>query len=128
MNKIINLVDMGFCTLWRGNILRLPAKWPYEDVVDFMIYESQDEERPYGLIVTSGQKAGLILTLLPVESVAADSGGLSVRWVVDNWGGWIYPECDVSDVYLVDGYKADWPVVGGISNGRKSGEKGKRGR
>lgn len=102
----MKLVDLREESIWRGNVFRIPAKWPYEDFVDFMVYESQDEERPYGLIVTSGQKAGLILVLLPAESVTVGVRGLNVRWLVDNWSKWVYPECDVSDVLIVNGYVA----------------------
>ncbi|GAB7541134.1 Imm45 family immunity protein [Cupriavidus sp. 8B] len=106
MKKITKLADIKSASLWHGNILRMPAKWPYEDVVDLMVFDAQDEHTPYGLIVTSGQKAGLILVHLPPESVQAIGGGVSVEWVISNWSKWIYPDCDVKEVYVIDRYVA----------------------
>lgn len=65
-----------------------------------MVFESQVEDRPLGLIITSGYKAGLILVYLPRDSFSKE-GGLNKEWVVSNWEKWIYPDCDVSDVMLV---------------------------
>jgi hypothetical protein len=101
----VRLVDYKNCSFARGNIFRARGEYPYEESVDFMIFESQIEERPYGLIVTSGYKAGLILINLPRESSSVD-GGLDKEWVVSNWEKWIYPDCDVSDVYFIDRYES----------------------
>ncbi|HCR58845.1 Imm45 family immunity protein [Raoultella terrigena] len=101
--KLINYKEKGIS---RGTVFRLPATWPYEEWVDFMLFETQDDERPYGLIVSSGYKAGLFLIKLPIESISDEGHGLSTEWVIANWEKWIYPECDVSDVYLIDGYVA----------------------
>lgn len=60
----------------------------------------------HGLVVSSGHKAGLILISLPTESKSEEGRALSTQWIIDNWAKWIYPECDVSDVYLFDGYEA----------------------
>lgn len=85
---------------------RSPATWPYEKWVDFMLFETQDDERPYGLIVSSGYKAGLFLVKLPIESMSDEGYGVSTDWVINNWEKWIYPECKVEDVHLVEGYVA----------------------
>ena len=79
------------------------GKYPYEEWVDFMVYEVPADERGYGLIVTSGYKAGSVVVHLPKES-HSESCGLSKDWVVANWSKWIYPECDISSVYLIDRY------------------------
>ena len=104
--EIKKLINYKNNTIYRGNVFRLPAQWPYEDWVDFMVFETQDSERPYGLIVSSGYKAGLFLIKLPGESLSDKEHALSTQWIIDNWAKWIYPECDVSDVYLFDGYEA----------------------
>ena len=98
-----SLIDVEDESLFRGNILRVPGKYPYEEFVDFMIFDTQSEDRRYALIVTSGYKAGLILVYLPQESEAA-GGGVNLKWLVSNWNKWIYPECDVSDVTLISRY------------------------
>ncbi|AJF72050.1 MULTISPECIES: Imm45 family immunity protein [Raoultella] len=102
----MKLIDYKEKSISRGTVFRLPANWPYEEWVDFMLFETQDDERPYGLIVSSGYKAGLFLIKLPIESISDEGLGISTEWVIANWAKWIYPECDVSDVYLIDGYVA----------------------
>jgi len=76
MNKFVKLMDAPGDGLWHGNILRLKAKWPYENVVDFMVFDTLDEERPSGLIVTSGHKAGFIFEKIKVSDYVFDTGVL----------------------------------------------------
>ncbi|CNL09011.1 Uncharacterised protein [Yersinia frederiksenii] len=106
MQEIVKLTDFEEQALCHGNILRLPAQWPYEEYVDFMVFDTQDDERPNGLIVSSGYKAGLILVLLPLESSLPEVRGLSTQWVIANWKKWIYPECEVNNVYVIERYIA----------------------
>ena len=109
MFEKVKLVDSRDACIWHGNILRVRGKYPYEEFVDFMVFETLSEDRPHGLIVTSGYKAGLILVYLPKESSSLD-GGVDREWVVSNWDKWIYPDCNVSDVYLIDKYEAA-PII-----------------
>lgn len=102
----MRLIDYKKTAIARGAIFRLPAIYPYEKWVDFMLFETQDDERPYGLIVSSGFKAGLFLVKLPIESISDEGHGLSKEWVINNWAKWIYPECNVEDVHILDGYVA----------------------
>lgn len=102
----MKLIDYEETTISRGTVFRLPATWPYEEWVDFMLFETQDDERPYGLMVSSGYKAGLFLIKLPIESTSSEGFGLSTKWVINNWGNWIYPECNVEDVYILNAYIA----------------------
>jgi len=102
----MKLIDRKEKSISRGSIFRLPAVWPYEAFVDFMVFETQDDERPYGLIVSSGYKAGLFLVKLPMESVSNEGNGLSTEWIVNNWANWVYPECNVEDVYIIEQYVA----------------------
>ncbi|WNJ95686.1 Imm45 family immunity protein [Vibrio ruber] len=100
---MIKLVDSPTEQIYRGSVLRFPATHPYEKFVDFMVFEQhQDNTRGMGLIVTSGYKAGLISIVLPSES-----GKTSVdkAWLIANWNKWVYPDCNVEDVYLIDCYK-----------------------
>ncbi|MEB6222217.1 Imm45 family immunity protein [Pantoea anthophila] len=105
MQEPVKLIEIKDIALRHGNIFRLPAVWPYEAMVDFMVVDLSNADRPYGLIVSSGHKAGLILVKLPAESCLSEVRGLSVEWVIDNWDKWIYPECDVKDVYVIDRYE-----------------------
>ncbi|MFV3318795.1 Imm45 family immunity protein [Pseudomonas sp. NY15374] len=88
----------------RGPVFRAKGSYPYEEVVDFMVFETLEEDRRFGLMVTTGYKAGLPLIILPGESNAGCLG-LSREWVVANWGRWIYPDCDISKVLVIDGYE-----------------------
>lgn len=101
--EMTKLIDYKEIFISRGMIFRLPACWPYEEVVDFMVVEFAET---HGLVVSSGYKAGLILIKLPQESHLKEMRALSTEWIIDNWTKWIYPECDVNDVYLLDGYIA----------------------
>ncbi|KWS27224.1 hypothetical protein CCL11_07375 [Pseudomonas syringae] len=106
MAKKIKLVDFKGDAIYRGNILRVCGKYPYEEFVDFMFFEAKLTGSTYGLMVVSGYKAGLILVYLPNECLAED-GGIDKAWLVKNWSNWIYPDCDVSDVYWIEMYNAD---------------------
>ncbi|WP_268947880.1 Imm45 family immunity protein [Pseudomonas fulva] len=51
----------------RGTVFRAKGSYPYEEVVDFMVFETLDEDCRFGLMVTTGYKAGLPLVWLPRE-------------------------------------------------------------
>lgn len=72
-----------------------------------MVFETLERKTPYGLMVTSGYKAGLVLLIFPGESLV--EGGVGLQWVKRNWKEWVYADCEVSDVYLMDGYEAVSP-------------------
>lgn len=75
-----------------GGVFRFPAKYPYEDIVDFMIFNPNEEGKGLGLITSSGYKAGLISVVLPVE---AGEKCICKDWLLKNWKKWVYPECEV---------------------------------
>jgi hypothetical protein len=84
------LVDLAGEGLSPGDILRLSDNYdtgPGSGPVDLMVYNPRDEERGLGVIVTSGYKAGLILSVFPKTSNYA-KGGLSVDWLIANWDDW----------------------------------------
>ncbi|WP_426577283.1 Imm45 family immunity protein [Xenorhabdus stockiae] len=64
-----------------------------------------------GKISLSGHKAGLLLIQLPNESEHIDKVALKKEWVMSNWSKWIYPECDVNDVYIMDHYSPPLAVL-----------------
>lgn len=99
----MKLIDYKNKSIKRGSIFRLPAVWPYEEWVDFMVI---DLFETHGLVVSSGHKAGLILISLPIESASTEGRALSTEWVITNWAKWIYPECNVDDVHILDEYVA----------------------
>lgn len=88
----------------RGTVFRPKGSYPYEEVVDFMVFETLDENRRLGLMVTTEYKACLPLVLLPGESNAGCQG-LCREWVLANWGKWIYQDFKASQVLVINGYK-----------------------
>ncbi|WP_460042231.1 Imm45 family immunity protein [Pseudomonas sp. S2_H01] len=108
LNSITTLVECSSQIFGRGSVFRVKGKFPYEEAVDFMVFATQAEERQFGLMITTGSKAGLPLAILPSESNVGRMG-LSKEWMVANWAQWVYPDCDVSQVFVLDGYE---PGVG----------------
>ncbi|WP_445621383.1 Imm45 family immunity protein [Kushneria sp. Sum13] len=102
MTEFERLVDREG-KIGRGAVLRFPAKWPYEEVVDFMLVELPHDQ-PYRLIVSSGYKAGLTALILPVESYIEKNWGVDVAWLKSNWNYWVYAECQVEEVMIADNY------------------------
>jgi hypothetical protein len=95
------LVDWTGGALRRGAVLRLPAHYPYERIVDFLVYDPIDRDRGLGLMVDSGYKAGLTLVVLPKESAGAYNGScICPVWLAGNWSTWVYPETLVENVFI----------------------------
>ncbi|EKT4067898.1 Imm45 family immunity protein [Stenotrophomonas maltophilia] len=92
-----------------GTVFRFPRVWPHEAMVDLMLFDNSDELHPHGLIACTGQKAGLILALLPPESGHPDLRGVRAEWLVSEWTHWIYPECPVGKVQVLRRYVAPIP-------------------
>ena len=97
------LIEWEHESISRGIVFRLPAKWPYEDFVDFMVV---DFAHSHGLVVSSGYKAGSILVILPVESNSNEYVGIDTQWIITNWSKWVYPECDVNNVHIIEHYES----------------------
>lgn len=91
-------------TFAHGAVLRTPAKWPYEEIVDFLLIQSQESPSGFTLIVASGYKAGLPLIMLPKEALNSASGGLDGIWVKQNWKKWIYQDSDVVSILFTRDY------------------------
>ncbi|WP_074759407.1 Imm45 family immunity protein [Pseudomonas abietaniphila] len=100
------LVDIKSEVVERGNVLTVSGSKSYEGKVDFMVFETGMSDRPYGLIVSSGYKAGLILAYLPPSS-ARTRGGIDRKWLIEEWSKWVCPESDVRDVWWRPYYEAD---------------------
>jgi hypothetical protein len=82
------LADSSTEPIGFGDLLRLSANYdlgPGSAPVDLLVCEL-NEPGP-GLIVASGQKAGLVFAVLPEE--ACDGGrSLSAAWLRENWERW----------------------------------------
>lgn len=84
----------------RGAVFQLPARWPYEETVEFMLAElPPGADDRTGLIVTTVYKAGLWVTSLPDEAYAAGRPwALSASWLRDNWTAKVYVETDLEKI------------------------------
>lgn len=101
---MIKLVEYTSDSISRGCVFRFPAIWPYESFVDLLVVNIHDNCSQHALVVSTGYKAGLILIQLPKESEYTDKIALKKEWIISNWEKWIYPECSVNDVYIIDNY------------------------
>lgn len=73
-----------------GAVFRSPARYPYEDWVDFMLIESKESPSGYIPLVASGYKAGHRKSDLPLEAKSQDGNGISTHWLIENWQDWVY--------------------------------------
>ncbi|MDC9591021.1 Imm45 family immunity protein [Xenorhabdus sp. XENO-10] len=103
---MVKLIDYEQDGIGRGCVFRFPAVWPYEEFVDLLVinFPNPDKDTMHALVISTGHKAGSLLVELPKESELTNSVGLKKEWIISNWAEWIYPECDVNDVYIIRRY------------------------
>ena len=46
------LIQLTDDVLSHGTVFRFPAVWPYEAMVDLILFDNPDEARPHGLMVS----------------------------------------------------------------------------
>ena len=102
----IRLTDSKEVAVGRGSIFRCKGKYPYEDIVDFMLINFPDAPSGHALIVATGYKAGHLLIALPAEASDPKCHGVSVDWLRKNWNHWIY-EIGPEAVFLQNHYTID---------------------
>jgi hypothetical protein len=84
--KWVSLHNLKERQLWRGTRIRFPAGDPYEDVVEFMFYLCPTSPSGFGLVVTSGYKAGHVNGYLPAEAKpSGDVIAISTSWLKSNF-------------------------------------------
>ncbi|MFK3781563.1 Imm45 family immunity protein [Agrobacterium sp. NPDC089420] len=84
------MADLNEKEIGRGAVFRVKAEYPYEAVVDFMLVETTDAERPLGIMVATGYSAGHIFVHLPYEALMKGTRMLSTVWLKQNWEKWVY--------------------------------------
>ncbi len=94
-------------SFFRGVVFRFPGKYPFENVVDFMLIEDHDAPTFYKLICSTGYHAGQTELALPLEA-RHPAGGVSVSWFQKNWKKWVYSKCDVHQVNYIENYEANF--------------------
>jgi hypothetical protein len=84
--------------LTRGMLLRFAAGDSFESHVVMMVCEAPDKSDRLGLITISGYKAGInCYVVFPSETA---SYKVSIRWLIDNWQLWVWPDGDVNEVEI----------------------------
>jgi hypothetical protein len=101
---MIRLLECDSERIGRGAIFRVRGKYPYEKIVDFMVVETLDGERPLGIMAATGYSAGHTFVRLPSEAISDVAVMLSTAWVKENWSEWIYASCPVEDVFYLERY------------------------
>ena len=92
------LIDYQEDAIYCGAVLRFPADYPYEKIVDFMI---MDIENNLHFCVSSGFKCGAVYIRLPQEGYCVNEYAIDSKWLIENWNKWIYLDCKVDDVYIL---------------------------
>lgn len=97
--------------VWRGAVFRCNGKYPYEETVDFMVFDHPDSPSGFSLLVSSGQKAGEILLQFPIEALhkGSDIKALSTKWIIKNWNDWVYPD-NTKEVKIINHYSFELRV------------------
>ncbi|MBL4623527.1 MAG: hypothetical protein JKY42_00025 [Flavobacteriales bacterium] len=95
---------------YRGVVFRFKAKYPFEEVVDFMAIEDIDAPLRLKSVCSTGFHAGQTELAFPEEAKHSD-GGVSVLWLKENWEKWVYPECGIEEVKFIENYPSSFGWV-----------------
>ena len=98
----MKLIDYKENDLWRGTILRFRGKYPFEEIVDFMLVDIPYVESGFAFICISGYYAGTLEFELPKEARNANARSISVNWLINNWNTWVYSECSIQEVFILE--------------------------
>ncbi len=85
------LTDMPDESLWAGDIIRLAHNYdlgPNSGPVDLMVYDPRDSEAGMGVMVVSGYKSGLTLSVFPKASCGKGQRSLETSWLLRHWNDW----------------------------------------
>ena len=97
----MKLIDHKEEELWTGTILRFKGKYPFEEIVDFMLVSIPWVESGFVFVCISGYHAGKIELCLPNEAKAS-THSISRSWLLKNWNKWIYADCSIQDVHILE--------------------------
>ena len=101
----VRLVELEEDELWRGTVFRFPASYPFEDVVDFMLFADPASDSGFSILCATGSKAGLLEIRLPPEATPnEETQAVSARWLAENWQKWVCPESNPEDVFVIPNY------------------------
>lgn len=101
------LTEMPDDSLWSGDILRLVHNYdlgPGSEPVDLLVYDPHHDDAGMGVVVVSGYKAGLTLSIFPAASCGAGKRSLETAWLLRHWNDWFcytYPRNDQDEMIPV---------------------------
>jgi hypothetical protein len=95
-----NLVESADSDLTRGMLLRFAAGESFENYVVMMVCEDPDKTDRLGLITISGYKAGINCYVVFPNETESSSYQVSIRWLIDNWKIWGWPDGNVNQVEI----------------------------
>ncbi len=84
------LTDLPGESLTAGDVLRLVHDYdlgPGSPPVDLMVFDPRDGAG-LGVIVVSGYKAGLVLSIFPAASCGPGKRSLETAWLLRHWNDW----------------------------------------
>lgn len=100
-----NLLEFDEENLWRGTVFRFPATYPFESVVDFMLFVDPYSDSSFSLVCVTGTSAGHHEASLPEEALAkGEVSAISKKWLIENWTKSVYSETQVSEVRVASSY------------------------
>lgn len=88
------LTEMPDESLWCGDIVRLVHNYdlgPGSEAVDLMVYDPNQDDAGLGVMVVSGYKSGLTLSVFPGSSCGPGMRSLETSWLLRHWDNWF---CD----------------------------------
>ena len=103
----LSLTDPAHAAFHAGTVFRLPARFPFEAIADFMLICDNSTAVPELRIVTiTGRKAGFInlVSVFPTAAYIPGSVAICPVWLKTNWKECVYSDCEVHDVYVTQGY------------------------
>ena len=109
------LAESKAAMFYAGTVFRFPAKWPYEEIVDLMLFsDGVSAVRELRVVVTSGYKCGLvnIIAGFPREAYVEGHLAVSASLLAKHWNEWVYEDCDVEHVFVLESY----PVPAALPN------------
>jgi hypothetical protein len=70
-----------------------------ERVIEVIMCPSSSDYAAFEFFVTAGYESGTRLTFVPID-MAEKCDHLKKSWLIENWYRYMYPESNLSDVYV----------------------------
>ncbi|ROR24942.1 immunity protein 45 of polymorphic toxin system [Comamonas sp. BIGb0124] len=108
----VKLIDFERRSLRRGSLIKFHAGYPFEDEVVMMVCSSPEGSLNPALITITGHKAGINCYVAFPSEAQCEGVFLDVKWLIDNWAKWVWPEGSAEDVWASGPMSVDSIVLG----------------